>query len=212
MSQIDVVIFDIGNVLIKWQPEDFYDRTVGEERRRNFFTDTNIHAHHEKIDAGASLPEMIDSLVPQYPEYAAELRMWNDNWNDLAAPAIPHSVHLLNALADKGVPLFTLTNFGHDNFPLSQAVYPFLTRFDREYVSGRLKLIKPDPAIYAHVEADSGIAPERLLFADDRADNIAAAAARGWQTHHFTTPRGWADRLVAEGLLTEAEAAWPAES
>ena len=206
MSQIDAVIFDIGNVLIQWQPENFYDRTVGETSRRAFFADTNIHHHHEQIDAGASLPGMINSLVPQYPEYEAELRMWNDNWNDLAAPAIPHSVRLLDALVDKGVTVFTLTNFGHDNFPLSQAVYPFLNRFSREYVSGRLKLIKPDPAIYAYVEADCGIAPDRLLFADDRAENIAAAAARGWQTHLFEHPQGWADRLVAEDLLTEEEA------
>lgn len=206
MSRVQAVIFDIGNVLIEWQPENFYDRTVGETRRKAFFADTNIHKHHEAIDAGASLPGMIESLVPHYPEYARELRMWSDNWNDLAAPAIAHSVRLLEALADKGVTLFTLTNFGHDNFPMSQAVYPFLNRFDREYVSGRLKLIKPDPAIYAHVETDSGIAPEGLLFTDDRADNIAAAAARGWQTHHFTSAQGWADRLVAEGLLTTEEA------
>ncbi|MGR3713541.1 MAG: HAD family hydrolase [Shimia sp.] len=206
MTHIQAVVFDIGNVLIEWQPENFYDRTVGEARRRAFFADTEIHRHHEQIDAGASLPGMIDSLVPQYPEYARELRMWNDNWNDLAAPAIPHSVRLLNALADKNVPLFTLTNFGHDNFPMSQAVYPFLNRFDREYVSGRLKMIKPDPAIYAHVETDSGLAPEHLIFADDRAENIDAASARGWHTHLFTHPQGWADRLVAEGLLTAEEA------
>ncbi|MGR3635003.1 MAG: HAD family hydrolase [Shimia sp.] len=206
MTNIQAVVFDIGNVLIEWQPENFYDRTVGEARRRAFFTDTDIHTHHAQIDAGASLPAMIESLIPQYPDYAHELRMWNDNWNDLAAPAIPHSVRLLNALADKGVTLFTLTNFGHDNFPLSQAVYPFLTRFDREYVSGRLKMIKPDPVIYAHVEADSGIAPDRLIFADDRPENIDAAAARGWKTHLFDHPQGWADRLVTEGLLTEEEA------
>lgn len=206
MTKIQAVVFDIGNVLIEWQPENFYDRTVGEERRRAFFADTDIHSHHAEIDAGASLPAMIETLIPRYPEYERELRMWNDNWNDLAAPVIPHSVRLLHALKAKDVTLFTLTNFGHDNFPLSQVVYPFLTLFDREYVSGRLKMIKPDAAIYAHVEADCGLAPETLLFADDRPENIDAAAARGWQTHLFENPQGWADRLVAEGLLTGEEA------
>jgi len=206
MTDIQAVIFDIGNVLIEWQPENFYDRTVGEARRRAFFADTDIHSHHAEIDAGASLPGMIETLIPRYPEYERELRMWNDNWNDLASPVIPHSVRLLHALKAKGTTLFTLTNFGHDNFPLSQTVYPFLTLFDREYVSGRLKMIKPDPAIYAHVEADCGLAPETLLFADDRPENIAAAAARGWKTHLFETPQGWADRLVAEGLLTKEDA------
>lgn len=206
MTTIQAVIFDIGNVLIEWQPENFYDRTVGVDRRKAFFADTDIHSHHAEIDAGASLPGMIETLIPLYPEYERELRMWNDNWNDLASPVIPHSVRLLHALKAKGTTLFTLTNFGHDNFPLSQTVYPFLTLFDREYVSGRLKMIKPDPAIYAHVEADCGLAPDTLLFADDRPENIDAAAARGWQTHLFEHPQGWADRLVAEGLLTEEEA------
>ncbi|SFL32391.1 HAD family hydrolase [Shimia haliotis] len=206
MTDIQAVIFDIGNVLIEWQPENFYDRTVGEARRRAFFADTDIHSHHAEIDAGASLPGMIETLIPRYPEYERELRMWNDNWNDLASPVIPHSVRLLHALKAKGTTLFTLTNFGHDNFPLSQTVYPFLTLFDREYVSGRLKMIKPDPAIYAHVEADCGLAPGTLLFADDRPENIAAASARGWKTHLFETPQGWADRLVAEGLLTKEDA------
>ncbi|PSL18943.1 HAD family hydrolase [Shimia abyssi] len=202
MPSIDAVIFDIGNVLIQWQPENFYDRTIGVARRKAFFAATDIHTHHLEIDRGASLPETVDMLVAKFPDWETELRMWNDNWNDLAAPDIPHSARLLYALKATGIPVFTLTNFGHDNFPLSQMVYPFLNEFDREYVSGRLKLIKPDPAIYAHVEEDCGIAPARLLFADDRPENIDAAAARGWQTHLFTTPQGWADRLVAEGLLT----------
>ena len=70
-----------------------------------------------------------------------------------------------------------------------------------------MKVIKPDPEIYRRVEQDCGIAPERLLFADDKAENIEAAAARGWQVHHFVTPQGWAARLVAAGLLDEGEAA-----
>ena len=67
-------------------------------------------------------------------------------------------------------------------------------------------VIKPAPRIYEMLEQDCGVAPERLLFTDDRADNIQAAAARGWQTHQFEGPQGWADRLIAEGLLTLQEA------
>lgn len=203
---IQAVIFDIGNVLIEWQPENFYDRTIGPDRRRAFFAETDMHHHHLAVDEGMALIDMVNATIEQHPDWAAEIRMWHDNWNDLAAPAIPHSVRLLAALNRTGLPVFTLTNFGHDNFPISQQAYPFLKTFAREYVSGRLQLIKPDPAIYAHVEQDCGIAPEHLLFTDDRADNIDAAAARGWQTHHFTDPQGWADRLVAEGLLSPEDA------
>ena len=82
----------------------------------------------------------------------------------------------------------------------------FLAEFDRHYVSGRMGVIKPDPRIYEMVEADCGMAPQALLFADDKADNIAAAASRGWKTHQFESWQGWAARLVAEGLLNREEA------
>ena len=74
------------------------------------------------------------------------------------------------------------------------------------YVSGVMGVIKPDPLIYQMVEDDCGIAPDRLLFTDDRADNITAAARRGWRTHQFESWQGWAGRLVAEGLLSKEEA------
>jgi 2-haloacid dehalogenase len=67
-------------------------------------------------------------------------------------------------------------------------------------------VIKPDPRIYEMVEQDCGIAPNRLLFTDDKAENITAAARRGWRTHQFETWQGWAERLVAEGLLSKSEA------
>ena len=203
---IEAVIFDIGNVLVKWHPEAFYDRVIGAPRRQAFFEAVDMHRHHHGIDEGAPFRDTVYALADDYPEWRAEILMWHDNWAELAAPDIPHSARLLKALGRNGVPVFTLTNFGAENYPLTQEAFPFLKGFDREYVSGRLKLVKPDPAIYAHVEQDCGIAPEALLFADDRADNIAAATARGWQTHHFKTPKGWADRLVSEGLLSTEDA------
>ena len=104
------------------------------------------------------------------------------------------------------MPVFALTNFGSYSYDEARDKLDFLSEFDREYVSGRLRVIKPDPRIYQIVEEDSGIPPDRLLFTDDRADNITAAARRGWRTHQFETWQGWARRLVAEGLLTETEA------
>lgn len=127
--------------------------------------------------------------------------MWHDRWIDMAAPAIDHSVRLLRALRSAGVPVFALTNFGIQTFAIAEPVYPFLQEFDRRYISGHMGVIKPDAEIYARVEADCGVPPAKLLFADDRIDNINVAAARGWQTHLFEGPQGWADRLVAEGLL-----------
>ena len=128
---IEAVIFDIGNVLIRWQPEAYYDRVIGRERREAFFAEVPLHEAHQRVDEGEALRDVMYPLAEEYPKWRAEIRMWHDNWNDLAAPDIPHSVRLLEALSRKGTPVFTLTNFGHDNFPLSQQAYPFLTLFDR---------------------------------------------------------------------------------
>ena len=207
MASIEAVIFDIGNVLIEWNPERYYDRVIGEERRRALFAEVDLHAINDRVDRGEDFRDTIYDAAEQYPRWRAEIRQWHDNWIELAAPAIPGSVRLLRALRSRGVPVFALTNFGVGSFDYALTQYDFLAEFDRPYVSGRMKTIKPEPRIYEMVEEDCGIAPGNLLFTDDRAENIAVAAARGWQTHLFEGSEGWAARLVAEGLLTKSEAA-----
>lgn len=203
------VIFDIGNVLIEWQPERYYDGAIGADRRRAMFETVDLHFMNELIDRGADFKSTVYATAEEYPDFADEIRMWHDNWLDMAAPAIPHSVHLMAALQRKGVPVFSLTNFGIGTYQVAAPVYPFLTEFDRDFISGHMGVTKPSDTIYQMVEEQSGLSGAALLFADDRAENIAAAQARGWQTHLFEGPQGWADRLVAAGLLTAAEAAAP---
>ena len=201
------VIFDIGNVLVEWQPEVYFDRIYGRARREALFSAVDLHAMNLAIDAGADFASTLDDWAARHPAWSREIRDWKENWIKLASPLIPRSIRTLRALRAKGVPVFALTNFGEANFAFAQSQYVVLNEFDREYVSGRMKLIKPDPAIYAAVERDCGIAPGGLIFVDDRPENIAAAAARGWQVHLFDGPEGWAAKLVALGLLTGAEAA-----
>ncbi len=203
---IEAVIFDIGNVLTGWQPEVFYDRVIGQERRRALFGEVDLHHMNDLIDQGAMFRETIYGWAELYPEWRPEIRMWYDRWIELASPRIEGSIALLRALRAKGVPVFALTNFGQHSYAEAVPKMDFLREFDREYVSGRMGVIKPDPRIYEMVEADCGIAPDRLIFADDRSENIAAAAVRGWKVHHFTGWQGWAGRLVEEGLLTKEEA------
>ncbi len=203
---VEAVIFDIGNVLTRWQPEAFYDRVIGEARRRALFKAVDLHQMNDLIDEGALFRETIYDWADLHPEWAAEVRMWYDRWIELASPRIEGSIALQRALRAKGVPVFALTNFGRYSFEEALPKLDFLMDFDRRYVSGVMGVIKPDPRIFAMVEDDCGIAPDRLLFTDDRADNIAAAAARGWRTHRFESWQGWARRLVSEGLLSESEA------
>ncbi|WP_126974955.1 HAD-IA family hydrolase [Frigidibacter oleivorans] len=200
------VVYDIGNVLIEWQPERFYDTIMDIDRRKRLFAEVDLHGMNEEIDAGALFRETIYDWADRHPDWANEIRLWHDRWIDMASPIIDRSLRLLRALRGKGVPVFALSNFGIHSFAYAQTQYPFLTEFDRPYISGHMGVTKPSARIYEMVEQDCGLPPGALLFTDDRADNIAAAAARGWQTHLFDGPDAWAARLVAEGLLTEAEA------
>jgi 2-haloacid dehalogenase len=206
MPQVQAVIFDIGNVLIEWQPERFFDSVIGEDRRRAMFAAIDLHGMNDHVDRGENFHQVLAKTAEKYPDWHAELSIWHDRWIEMAAPAIDHSVRLLRALRGAGVPVFALTNFGIQTFEIAAPVYPFLDDFDRRYISGHMGVIKPDADIYARVEVDCGLPPETLLFADDRVDNINAAMARGWQTHLFEHPQAWADRLVEEGLLTKEAA------
>ncbi|GLQ28576.1 HAD family hydrolase [Sulfitobacter pacificus] len=200
------VVFDIGNVLIEWQPERFFDGIIGADRRRAMFAAVDLHAMNDRVDSGETFRNVITETAQATPEWRDEIMLWHDRWLDMASPAIDHSVRLMAALQSRGVPVFSLTNFGIQTYDLAATRYPFLRQFDRDFISGHLGIIKPNPTIYATVEQTSGIPPQALLFTDDRAENITAAAKRGWQTHHFTDPQGWADRLVTAGLLTKDDA------
>ena len=206
MTRPEAVIFDIGNVLIEWNPERYYDNRIGPAARARMFAEVDLHAMNDRVDAGGLFRETIYDTAAEHPAWAEQIRWWFDHWIEMAAPRIEPSIALLRILRAKGVPVFALTNFGIHSFAYAQTQYDFLSEFDRAYVSGHMGVIKPDARIYALVEADCGIAPDRLIFTDDRPDNIAAATARGWQTHLFEGPQGWADRLVAAGLLTKTEA------
>jgi len=203
---IQAVIFDIGNVLIEWQPERFYDRVVGADRRAAFFDAIDLHGMNDRVDRGENFTSVVEEVAAANPDWSAEVMMWHDRWVDMATPPIDHSVRLQRALLRADVPVFALSNFGIETFELGLREYPFLEEFDKRYISGHMGVAKPDAAIYQMVEDDCGVPPAALLFVDDRKDNIDAAAARGWQTHLFETPEGWAARLVAQGLLTQEDA------
>lgn len=206
MMETRAVIFDIGNVLIEWQPERYYDRVIGQARRSAMFAAVDLHAMNDRVDRGENFRTVVEEAATACPEWSAEIMRWHDDWLHMASPAIPHSVSLLLQLRRNGVPVYALSNFGIETFEIAMPEYPFLAEFDRSYISGHMGVTKPDPEIYARVEADCGLPPESLLFTDDRMDNIEAATARGWKTHLFDGPEGWAQRLVDEGFLTEGEA------
>ncbi|MCK8463964.1 HAD family phosphatase [Aliiroseovarius sp. S1339] len=204
-TQPNAVIFDIGNVLIRWQPEDLYDQWIGPDRRRQMFGAVDLHAMNDRVDRGEGFRQIIYETADAYPQFRTEILLWHDRWLDMAQPAIDLSVKTLHALKARNIPVFALSNFGRETFELAEAKFDFLSDFDRRYISGHMGVIKPEVRIYEMVEEDCGVPASDLLFVDDRADNITAAAQRGWQTHHFTDPQNWVNFLITRELINEAD-------
>ncbi len=205
--EVPTVVFDLGGVLIDWNPRYLYRTMFADEAAMEHFLAEVATGHwNEKFDAGRPLDEGIAELVAAHPHLDAPLRAWKTRWIEMIKGPIHGTVEILHELVGRGTHLVALTNWSVETLPLVRhdPGYPFFEEFDKVYVSGELKLIKPDPRIFAHVEQDLGKAPERLLFIDDNPANIEAARARGWQAHRFTEPallRGW---LAGHGLLSPA--------
>jgi 2-haloacid dehalogenase len=200
MTDIQAVIFDIGNVLLGWQPARFYDSVIGPERRTALFAEVDLHAMNLRVDRGASLQGSVAELRAAHPAWAKEIQIWHDRWSEMLAPVLTESVDLLRALRRTGMPVCALSNFGADTFERARSEHPFLDEFDRHFISGQLGVLKPEPRIYEIVESDLPCAPEALFFTDDSAANIAMAAQRGWQTHLFTGASGLKDALSRHGV------------
>lgn len=204
---VEVVVFDIGNVLVEWHPTRPFDTIIGEEARKALFARVDFAGMNDRSDHGHDMWDGVEALAAEHPADADAIRLWSKHWIDMLEPDLKRSARMLRALRAKGIPVIALSNFGDRTFDLAEEKYPVLKEFDQRFISARLGVMKPDPAIYAEVETKTGYAPETMLFIDDRPENIEAALDRGWQGHLFETEAGLAERLVAEDLLTPEEAA-----
>lgn len=201
MSRTEAVVFDIGNVLVSWQPEVFYDGQIGVARRERLFSEVDLEGMNLAVDRGAAFAASVHALAAQHPAWAEEIMLWHEAWSQIFTPVIAENVALLRSLRAQGMPVFALSNFGRETFEIARSLYPFLTEFDQEYISGHLGVLKPEAEIYAIVERESGVAPDRLYFIDDKPENVASATARGWSGHVFRDTGALRSDLQAHGIL-----------
>jgi 2-haloacid dehalogenase len=205
------VVFDVGNVLIEWDPRKLYDRLIPDPAERTrFLTEICPPAWNARFDRGEPMPEGAAAHAAAHPAHAALIRAWWERWPEMLGPAIEGSVACLRALKAAGAPVFGLTNFAAETFAIARAAFPVLTEFDLCVVSAEERRIKPEPEIYAILEARAGLAPQALFFTDDSPANVAAARARGWRAHLFEGPEGLIRALAAEGLPTPVAPGGPA--
>lgn len=201
MNEIRHIVFDVGNVLILWERDRPYRELIPDEaERRRFLGEVCTMEWHLTLDDGVGIDDAIAGLVVRFPHEAELIRAYKSRWLDTIPGAIDGTVEILEALVAKGHDVTALSNFNQDLFRVTREAYPFLDLFRGVTVSGERKLVKPDPAIYAHHAEAFGLTPEATLFFDDVARNIDAARAAGWNAELFTEPAKMRSDLARYGI------------
>ncbi len=201
MAKKDVV-FDLGNVLLRWDPRNLYRKVFADEARMERFLATACSmAWIHSIDGINDFAEPIAARALEFPEFAAELALFDSRWTETLDGVIEENLALMRALKAKGRPVYCITNYPAQKFDLSRALHPFLDDFDAIVVSGRERITKPDERIYQLLFERAGRAPEELVFVDDVARNIAAAERLGMIGVLYAPGMDLAAELRAKGAL-----------
>ncbi len=197
------IVFDVGNVLYGWDPESFLARQLPEdEARLRFVEDVDLWGWHDSLDGGRPFDEAAAELSEKFPDYAAYIAAWGERFGETITDPVPGVHAIVEALDQRNVPLFAITNFSADFWPpFRQREDAFFRRFRDIVVSGEVKLLKPDPALYYLALDRFGLKPDQALFVDDRRINVEGAEAVGMNAHLFTDAEDLRRRLEAEGLL-----------
>lgn len=186
MVRIDHVVFDIGQVLIHYDPQIPFKRIIPDVAQRQWFFDTVCtSAWNIEQDRGRAWADAEALLIAQHPDQADNIAAFRAHWHEMVSTAYEDNVAVLEAFIAAGTDVTFLTNFAADTFLEAQQMYPFLTLGRGVTVSGRVKLIKPDPAIYELHSETFDLAIDKTLFIDDSLPNIEAARAHGWHGIHL---------------------------
>lgn len=184
---ISTIIFDLGGVLIDWNPEYVFRHLIPDpERRRFFFENICTHDWNVEQDAGRPIAEATEMLVNQHPEWESDIRAYYGRWEEMLGGPIPETVELLRELRDRGEHrLLALTNWSAETFPVALARYDFLHWFEGIVVSGEEKTRKPFSDIYETLLDRYTVNPSEAIFIDDSLKNVEGAEAVGINGAHF---------------------------
>ena len=198
-----IVVFDLGGVLIDWDPRHLYRKlfAADEAAMEHFLATVCTHEWNRCQDAGRSFAEGARLLKAEHPDQAELIDAYGARFDEMMPGPIAGSVEILAELKERGTPLYGLTNFSAETYPPTFARFEFLRWFDGILVSGEVQLIKPDPRIFALLIERFAIDPDRAVYIDDVAANVAAARPFGIHPIQFTDPAALRAELVALGLL-----------
>ncbi len=186
MTPVRHIVFDIGRVLVHYDPElPFRDVIPDPERRRWFLANVCTGQWNVEQDRGRDWAEAEAIAIAEPPGWESEIRHFRGGWRQMISHAYEDSVALMASLIAAGRDVTLLTNFAADTFAEARKIYPFLDSTRGVTVSGEIGAIKPDRAIYDYHVRTFGLDPEATLFIDDSAKNVAGAIAAGWQAVQF---------------------------
>jgi 2-haloacid dehalogenase len=199
MPQIPV--FDVGNVLIRWDPRHLYRKLFADEgAMEHFLAHVCTPAWNEEQDRGRSFAEGVAQLVQTHPPLAPMIRAYSDRWHEMVPGAIEGTVEILEELRSAGLRTYAITNFSREKFEAALERFAFLRRFDGVVVSADIGVLKPDIAIYRHLLREHKLSPEDCVFIDDSLRNIDAARMIGMTAIRFTEPDALRSELVRLGF------------
>ncbi|MCB0521099.1 MAG: HAD family phosphatase [Lewinellaceae bacterium] len=202
---IDTIIFDLGGVLIDWNPMYVFNEIfAGNEARKDyFFQNICTHDWNEQQDAGRSLQDATDELLAKHPEWETEIRAYYGRWEEMLGGPIHGTVDILKKIKTADTHrLYALTNWSAETFPVALELYDFLQWFEGIVVSGVERTRKPFPEFYQILLDRYGVAPKRSVFIDDNYRNVEAAEKLGIQGIHFQSAGQLEKALAEKGILS----------
>lgn len=203
MSESRAILFDLGGVLIDWDPRYVYRALLPVEADLEHFLDTVCSSEWNRaIDAGMPFAEAIRQRQEAFPAWAELIGLWHTRWADMLGGANAGTVEVLRELKERGLKVCALTNWSAETFPIARERFAFLAWFARIVVSGEVGLAKPDPAIFKLALTQCGLIPGETVFIDDVALNVETARSLGMDAILFQTPGQLRLDLATRGLLT----------
>jgi 2-haloacid dehalogenase len=181
-----VVVFDLGGVLIDWDPRHLYRKLIDDEARMEWFLAEVCHpAWNLEQDRGRTFAEAIEEAAARHPGERPLIEAYHQRWGEMMAGPIADAVALLETLRSAGYEVHALTNWSAETFPIARQRFAFLDGFETILVSGEERLVKPDPAIFHLLLERIGHPAERCIYIDDSAKNVSAATRLGFDAIHF---------------------------
>jgi 2-haloacid dehalogenase len=198
------VVFDLGGVLIDWNPRYLYRTLFDDEAEMEaFLAEVTTQEWNAQQDAGRPWSEAVEALVALHPNRRELIEAYWHRWPETLGGPIEGTVEILRELRARAVRTYALSNWSAETFPLARPRFPFLEWFDGILISGEAKLVKPDPRIFAYLLERFGLEPEATVFIDDSAANVHAADAAGLVPIRFEDPEQLRGELSALGLVPD---------